>query len=70
MDRNTIVTFHRRRPAQDEDRVITQGPVYDVIRQFKNIRATDRPQYSMMDGGMHYNYLEIENIAREFDGGN
>jgi len=67
MDRNTIVTFHRRRADQDEDRVTTQGPVCDIIRQFRNIRSTDRPQYSIMDGGMEYNYLEVESLARQLD---
>jgi hypothetical protein len=67
MDRNRVVTLHRRRADQHEDRMITQGPSYDVVRQYRNIRSANRLQYSMMDGGMYYNYLDIENIARQMD---
>jgi hypothetical protein len=58
-------TLHRKRSDADEDKVVAVGSKADVLRMFNELPQETRPQYSMMDGGMKYNHLEIENILRE-----
>jgi hypothetical protein len=65
MDRNKVVGFHRRRPEQSGDRAIVEGPLFDIIRQYENLAPSVRSQYSIMDGSMEYNHLEIAQLARE-----
>ena len=65
MKKSDHVSLHRKRPETSVDRMITEGPEMEVLRQFNNIRPSERNQYSMMRGGVVYNHLEIENILRE-----
>jgi hypothetical protein len=67
MDLNTEATLHRRRPEQPEDRVITNGPIGDLVRQARSLPDMTKDQYFIMIGGMRYDRHEIEGLAREFD---
>jgi hypothetical protein len=62
-DRN--FTLHRKRPGAADDRLITSGTKSEMLAQFKNIPPSQRPQYSMMQGNMRWNHLEIDTLRDE-----
>jgi hypothetical protein len=64
MDKDTQVTLHRRRTAQD-DRMTTSGRAEDIIRQFKALPKSKRDEYSIMDSSMEYGPHEIDGLARQ-----
>jgi hypothetical protein len=55
-------SLHRKQLGAEEDRLITSGPKSEMLRQFRNLPPAQRSQYSMMQGGMRWNHLEIDTI--------
>jgi hypothetical protein len=62
MSWNDNYSLHRKRPGAEEDRLIASGSKSEMVRQFRNLPESQRSQYSMMQGGMRWNYLEIDTI--------
>jgi len=57
-------SIHRKRPGQSEDRMIFSGSKEEMLRQFANLPESTRSQYFMMQGGMEWNHLEVDNMLR------
>jgi hypothetical protein len=55
-------SLHRKQPGAEADRLVASGPKSDMLRQFRQLPKSQRSQYSMMQGGMRWNYLEIDTI--------
>jgi hypothetical protein len=55
-------SLHRKRPGAEADRLVANGPKSDMLRQFRQLPKSQRSQYSMMQGGMRWNHLEIDTI--------
>jgi hypothetical protein len=68
MDRDTEVTLHPRKFGQ-VDRVTTGGSIEDLVRQFQSLPEAKKSEYSIMVGSMEYGPHEIEDLARELQGG-
>jgi hypothetical protein len=64
MDRDTQATLHRRK-AGNVDRVTTAGPLGDLVRQFKSLPESIKPEYSIMVDGIEYGPQEIKGLAAE-----
>jgi hypothetical protein len=62
MSRNDNYSLHRKLAGVEEDRLIASGSKSEMLRQFRNLPESQRSQYSMMQGGMRWNYLEIDTI--------
>jgi hypothetical protein len=57
-------TLHRRKPDESEDRMVDSGSKADMLRRFAEQPQALRPQFSMMDGSLQLNHLEIGNMLR------
>jgi hypothetical protein len=57
-------TLHRKPPDAQEDKVIGRGSKAEMLAQYKAMPRALQKQASMMLGSMEWNYLEIDNIAR------
>lgn len=57
-------TLHRKRPDAQEDKVIGRGSKAEMLAQYKAMARALQKQSSMMLGSMEWNYLEIDNTAR------
>jgi hypothetical protein len=58
-------SIHRKRPGQSEDRMIVSGSKVEMLRQFANLPESTRSQYFMMQGGVEWNHLEVDNMLRD-----
>jgi len=44
--------------------MIFSGSKEEMLRQFANLPESTRSQYFMMQGGMEWNHLEVDNMLR------
>ena len=58
-------SLHRKRPGQEYAKELDEAPRSEILRQFLNKAPSTREQYSMMEGSMIYNHLEMEAMARD-----
>ena len=64
MDKDTQATLHHRRVGR-VDKMMTSGRLEDVVRLFRSLAQSKRPEYFIMIGGTSYWPEKLENLASQ-----
>lgn len=62
MPSNDKFSLHRRQPGGSDRMITGEGPKEEMLARYLNIAPSMRSQYSLMQGFMEFNHLEIENM--------
>jgi hypothetical protein len=65
MDKDTQATLLHRRVGR-VDKMTTSGRLEDVVRRFRSLAQSKRPEYFVMIGETSYGPEKLENLASEF----
>jgi hypothetical protein len=64
MDKDTQATLHHSRVGR-VDKMTAGGRLEDMVRRFRSLAQSKRPEYFITIGGTSYGPNKIENLARE-----